>query len=338
MKNKYIMDINLKPFVENISIISHIYIVGTKKNKNIIHICMSLNNKYLFAILVSIESILINCNKNKTFIKFHILCTPDVTRQSVVKIKSLMLKYPSNIEFVLYSMGNNFKGKKNIRSQATFYRLLLPVIIDSDRIIYLDGDTLTLKDLTEMYNSKFENNYVLGFLGIASYGLDYLGIKSNNWVNAGTLLLNLKKIRDDNKCYDLLNVTQSGIKLTNDDNTVINYVFYPKIGKLPIKFGLFNFYDKADIERYSKFLRQKINLSEYEEALKDPGVIHNILCLPKVWNENSRYIKDWTRCEKRNNCSCDKYHKLWLYYAEKSLFYHEILDYLERKLKRFHVK
>ena len=59
---------------------------------------------------------------------------------------------------------------------------ILPIIVDTDRIIYLDGDTLTLKDLTKMYNSDFDNNYVLGVLGIASWGLDYLGIKAKNWI------------------------------------------------------------------------------------------------------------------------------------------------------------
>ena len=33
-----------------------------------------------------------------------------------------------------------------------------------------------------MYNSDFDNNYVLGVLGIASWGLDYLGIKAKNWI------------------------------------------------------------------------------------------------------------------------------------------------------------
>ena len=55
-------------------------------------------------------------------------------------------------------------------------------IINKKGIIYLDGDTLTLKDLTKMYNSDFDNNYVLGVLGIASWGLDYLGIKAKNWI------------------------------------------------------------------------------------------------------------------------------------------------------------
>ena len=269
---------------------------------------MSLNNHYYYILLVSIESILLNCNKNETFIIFHILCNPDVEIKSILKIKFLMYNYARNLKIIFYSMGKNFIEYQNISySQTTYYRLLLPIIINSDRIIHLDGDTLTLKDLSEMYYSDFNNNYVLGALGIASWGLDYLGIKSNNWINCGVLLLNLKKIREENKCLDLLNITNIGKNWKHDDNTVINYALYPYIGKLPVKYGIWNFYDKKDIEKYSNFLRKKINISEMEEARKDPGVIHNVLCNPKPWNFPTNYIKTVTTCEKRNNCSCIKF-------------------------------
>lgn len=168
-----------------------------------------------------------------------------------------------------------------------------------------------------MYNSDFDNNYVLGVLGIASWGLDYLGIKAKNWINVGVLLINSKKIRDENKCFDLINITKRRIKLRHDDNTVVNYALYPYIGKLPTKYGIWNFYDKEDIVKYSSFLRQKINISEYEEAIKDPGVIHNVLCHPKPWNFHSNFIKSVTACQKRNNCSCIKFHNLWHFLQRK---------------------
>ena len=282
--------------------------------------------------VVSMKSILMNCNKEQTFIIFHILCAPDVEEKSILKIKSLMNHYASNMKIIFYSMGKNFIEHKNIiGSQAAYYRLLLPIIVNSDRIIHLDGDTLTLKDLTEMYYSEFDNNYVLGVLGIAAWGLDYLGIKANNWINDGVILLNLKKIRDDNKCFNLLNMTKIGIKLRHDDNTVVNYVFYPFIGKLPVKYGIWNFFDKQDIEKYSNFLRQKINISEMEESRKDPGVIHNVLCNPKPWYFGSNYIAPVTACQKRNNCSCIKFHNLWHFYAEKTDYYNEILNNLKKK-------
>jgi len=150
------------------------------------------------------------------------------------------------------------------------------------------------------------------------------------------LLINSKKIRDENKCFDLINITKRRIKLRHDDNTVVNYALYPYIGKLPTKYGIWNFYDKEDIVKYSSFLRQKINISEYEEAIKDPGVIHNVLCHPKPWNFHSNFIKSVTACQKRNNCSCIKFHNLWHFYTKKTEYYEEILHFLKKRKNKEH--
>lgn len=38
-------------------------------------------------------------------------------------------------------------------------------------------------------------------------GVDYLGIKSNIYINSGITLFNLKKLRKDNKAFEFLNLT-----------------------------------------------------------------------------------------------------------------------------------
>ena len=316
----------LKPFLDEISLIRHIYFINTQLINNI-HICMSLNNKYIYPILVSMESILSNSNKEKTFISFHLLCSPDITEITISLLKSLMKHY-SNFELIIYGMGNNFFYRNDKRlSQVTYYRLFIPIIINVEKIIYLDGDTLTLKDLTEMYNTPFNDNYILGILGIQAGGLDYLGIQSKIYINVGVILLNLKKIRKDNKTPLFLKMAKSKVILKHNDNTILNYVLYPKIGKLPTKFGIWNFGNKKDIEKYSNRLRIKINITEYEEALKDPGIIHNVLCWPKIWSIKSTYNRKATTCNIREKCKCTKYHNLWHFYARRTDYYREILKF-----------
>ena len=99
-----------------------------------------------------------------------------------------------------------------------------------------------------MYQTSFQNNYVLGFLDIFSEGVDYLGLKSEKYINAGVILLNLKKIRRDKKHYELLYMALNHKKLKHQDQTVINYILYPKIGLLPFKYGIFNFPTEFDIK------------------------------------------------------------------------------------------
>ena len=274
------------------------------------------------------HSLLTNCNKNKNFIIYHILCTPDFNESSTIIFKSLLNKFSHNVQIIFYNMGNNFSNCKNKRfSEAAYYRLLTPVIINSDRIIHLDGDTLVFSDLEEMYNLNFNDNYILGIYDYFSGGVDYLGIKSNIYINSGVILLNLKKIREDKKTIEFVNLTKSNIKLVNEDQTVINFVLYPKIGRLPSKYAIFNFEDTADIKLYINFLRTKINIKEIEDALKKPVIIHNVLCYPKLWFFNSVYQKSITKCGKRKNCSCKKYYDIWHFFAKKTDYYKEIANF-----------
>ena len=168
IKKRYISNPILKPYLNQIKIISHIFHkneTSLKIKKTNVHICIGLNNKYLYPYLVSIESILVNCNKEQTFITLHILCSPDLTENDIFKLKSLIYQFPLNLEFIFYDMGNNFIALNNKRfSQSTFFRLLSPIIFDIDRMIYLDGDTLVFKDLNEMHKIKFNDNYILGIL------------------------------------------------------------------------------------------------------------------------------------------------------------------------------
>ena len=59
--------------------------------------------------------------------------------------KSLFKKFSRNVEIIIYNMGNHFLNRKTERyPQAAFYRILTPVFIDSERIIHLDGETITI--------------------------------------------------------------------------------------------------------------------------------------------------------------------------------------------------
>ena len=125
--------------------------------------------------------------------------------------------------------------------------------------------------------------------------------------------------------------------MIHQDQTIINFILYPKIGILPSKYSIWNFNDKLDIMKYSKHLRIEININEFEMSLNDPTIIHNVLCWPKLWFSNTKYDEGLTACKKRNNCNCKKYSDLWHFYARKTNYYNEIL-YFSRKKKFYMIK
>ena len=88
----------------------------------------------------------------------------------------------------------------------------------------------------------------MGFLDILSGAVDYLGLISEKYINAGIILMNLEKIRKDEKHYELLYMALNHKNLKHQDQTIINYVLYPNIGLLPFKYGIFNFPTLFDIK------------------------------------------------------------------------------------------
>ena len=111
MKIKFNGDPNLNVYLEEISILSYVYNINNKnlkENKTNIHISMAFNNIYLFPVLIAIESVLTKTNKDKTFVTYHLLCSPDVTEITISKLKTLMNRYSNNLEIIFYGMGNSF--------------------------------------------------------------------------------------------------------------------------------------------------------------------------------------------------------------------------------------
>lgn len=318
IKEHYYKDSFFRPFLDEIKIIYYIY---NKNNKNLlsnttnVHISFAFNNNYLYPILILAKSILINTNAENTYVSFHFLCTPDIDKNSITVLKSLMNK-SSNVELIFYNMSNSFINYKSERySQATFFRLLIPIIIKVNKIIYLDADTLALKDITDMYNLDLKDNYALGFY---DYQKGYRREKrTKKYINCGIILLNLEKIRKDNKTYDLLNMTINGTKLPKHDQTIINYSFYPKIGILPIKYGIWNFQNNFELKKFVKRLKIKINITEFRDALNDPSLLHNVRCHPKIWYKNYKY-------KGIHNLEFQRFHNFWYKFANETEYFNEI--------------
>jgi lipopolysaccharide biosynthesis glycosyltransferase len=281
---------------------------------------MSFNNEYIFPVLVSAESILINSNNPYSFITFHFLCSPDITQNNISILKSLLNK-SINAELIFYNMSNCFIDSKKLRySQATYYRLLIPIFIKANKIIYLDADTLCLKDITEMYQLDINDYYVLGFY---DYSKGYHKEKrTKKYINAGVMLLNLDKIRKDNKVYDLVNFFNNGTLLPKHDQTIINYAFYPKIGILPIKYGIWNFQNFDEIKVFINRLKDKVNITEFEVALKEPSILHILRCHPKIWYKNYKY-------RGKTNLEFQRFHNLWYKYAKQTHYYNKIKKFFK---------
>ena len=64
-----------------------------------------------------------------------------------------------------------------------YYKLYIPFILPHlKRILYLDGDTLVYKDLSELFNIDFQDNYALGYPFHRAHIMDKWGVKIVNYI------------------------------------------------------------------------------------------------------------------------------------------------------------
>lgn len=155
----------------------------------------------------------------------------------------LFLEKKYNVEFVLVNF-NNFKNNyvkdanPNLDTPYTdfaFAKLLLADYVKEDKIIYLDTDTIVKKDISRLWEIDIDDYYAagckdLGVINQKSY-FPKLDIKGK-YINSGVMLLNLKKIREDNlipKFFEILNSRE----LLYPDQDALNLVCTEKLLYIP---------------------------------------------------------------------------------------------------------
>ena len=171
-----------------------------------IAIAYGLDNQYTYPTIVSITSILENASSHTYYIFYLLVDKKTFKKENKEKFENLEKRYERCEINIIEITDKNFKNANTKRYPlATYYRLILADLLpDINRIIYLDGDTLIYTDLSEMYNLDMGNNIILGFVDNSYKKAEEFGIKTYKYIVAGVLLINLKKIRKENKLKYLL--------------------------------------------------------------------------------------------------------------------------------------
>ena len=293
-----------------------------KTGKENIHIVMNTDNNGIYTTLVSMTSALENNDKNKNILIYHVLLSNGFNMDKIEVFESLKEKYDFRINY--YKIPNLFKAlRKWGLSNTIYYKLYISMIFpDFDRIIFLDSDTLIFKDIAEMYYLPFNDNYILGYPFHTPWILKrFFKIYPENYINVGVILINIKKIREDNKDFELIDFTfKNTKKLFFPEQDGMNYIFYKKIGLLPLKYGIYLYGNITEFHKeYGYKLKVKLNLTELEEAINDPSIVHLCCCNPKVWYKKSKH-------ENHFNHICKEYQEKFYFYANKTKYYNDIYN------------
>ena len=196
---------------------------------NHLPIVFSFDDNLFLAAGVCISSLLENAAPD-TFYDIYILHGENVDIGRFPKHR-IIKRFP-HCSITPVSVGRAFEGAFEIRgiTAASYYRLLIPELIPQyDKVLYADVDVIFRRDLGELYQIDLDDAYVAGNINLSIrdvkdgqlYAKTIPGLNTENYIYAGLLVMNCKKIREDNlvprfrceaaKCYkfqdmDVLNL------------------------------------------------------------------------------------------------------------------------------------
>ena len=262
----------------------------------IIPIFLSSDNNYAPYIATTIASI---CDNTAAFCEFYIL-DGGIKTDNKTKIKTLMEQYNNfSIEYINIDTEKYFKNfvTNSYITLPTYYRFIIPQLkLNLERILYLDVDIIVKGDIQELFNTNLDNKVLGAIKDLGdSYYIKRLKFNveidpSHTYFNAGVLLIDCKKWREQNISEKLFNTEKKYRgKLLCNDQDVLNKVF----------------------ENNYKMLLEKFNAL----TLKGDTVIRHYYSKPKPW-EIKQDIK--------NSSQLLQDVDLFWYYAQKTPYYEQL--------------
>lgn len=242
----------------------------------VLNIAFCIDNNYVNHLIVTIFSLLKN-NKNEK-INIHIISS-DITAESKLAI-DVLKELGNAVEISYYSIEaartSGLSITMNYISSATYYRLLLAEIIPDtvDALLYLDADILVHGELRDIFKTQIDDVYAAAvpdiYLDDDDLYKEKIQLQSRTYINAGVLLLNLKKIRQEDITEKLI----SNAKIEShqyQDQDAINVTFGDKIAVI----------DRA----YNYQIKDK----QYNKLPDDSMVILHYSGSMKPWNRDRLY-------------------------------------------------
>ena len=288
---------------------------------NNIHIFFASDNNFVLPLYNALSSILRNANAQDN-LNFYIL-DKDISENNKNKIKNLKKVKPFNIEYIKINDAL-FKDCPLLKicghiSLQTYYRYIIPRVKPNlPKVLYLDCDILVKSSLSDLWNTDLKDTYCGAVQELyKDSNIDARRLNVKTYFNAGVLLLNNKKMIEDNTTDELFRVTkdlyESG-NLVYQDQDVLNVVFNDNITWMSPRF---NYQQNMSGDSSEKIYSQ----TELEDAKRNVVLVHyNSGIKPWLGNyDSSFFFKDYYM-ELFRNGFYYKLYQLFLKSAVNNLF------------------
>ncbi|WP_197408043.1 glycosyltransferase [Lampropedia cohaerens] len=285
---------------------------NTEKEINIV---FASDKNFLPYTAVTIASLLKNY-KSTHQLEIYILTDKKLESEDEKKFIDLKKIHAFNLHTIEVdaSQFKNIKTTPGI-SIATYYRLLMHDILPKriEKVIYLDGDLAITDSISKLWEIDIEDAIFAGVEDSISkiYSKKFGLPEDAPHINAGVMLINLKKIREIN-FLERINeyIAANKYKISLGDQQIINVVFNSHIKYINLKWNVHGSYFDKHWAKNNVGINNKQSLRDYRDAVKNPSIIHY-----------TYKRKPWISREHPLSSTWESYAKMTQYWAdiEKSL-------------------
>ena len=146
-----------------------------------------------------------------------------------------------------------------------------------DKVLYMDSDVLVLHDLNGLYRTDIEGKYLAAVKDPSwffenAHVLELNLEKRGYYFNAGVMLMNLKKIREDNLLAKLEDYTNNNFR-TYMDQDAFNVVVGEDVAVLPFEDNTMNFFfEHVDLPTMAAYYGE--DWQNYEDVFAPATFMH----------------------------------------------------------------
>ncbi len=237
---------------------------------NAMHIVLAADDNYARPLAVTIMSVLCNAEKNDV-LQFHVL-DGGIRPENRRRISSMVAASNTGVDFLSVS-ARSFSGMSlNIRREshvtpATYYRLLLPSLINASRCIYMDCDMICRSGLRPLWEAELGQS-LAGAVKDIDEDRHSARLSLARYFNTGLMLMNLEDMRRENiQQQFFLFIKNEHERIVMHDQDVLNCVLHDRIHELDMTWNCqitkthkcreTGFYDLSKTARILHFIGHK---------------------------------------------------------------------------------
>ena len=271
--------------------------------KGEVNIALITDSRYTPPTSVVMYSAIKNKCENSTY-NFYII-TENITKEDENLLYRLKNLAPDTVNITLIPRHEPDLPYENMQRflqyKVGMHKVYLPEILkDIDKVIYMDGDVIVLKDLRELFNIDVTDVYAAVVKDgifyrfpkeMAEIGLDKRGF----YFNSGVMLYNLKEQRKD----DIVNKLVDYVKTHKDfygDQDVLNVVFGDKLKLMSYRYNCIStFFEADDLNFLSQYFGEKLPTDTFY-IYENSTIIHYAGDKPWFDNYTPKYLSElWFR-------------------------------------------